>query len=209
MMKGATTRVWLVIAGFAFLITVVNSLIVQQRPAATLTIEMQSSVASHAKAFFDTGDGVNELESDERPVPGGPDAHLLFFPFPLKTVRAIRFDPLDKVGVVEVRSAVVERPGSHRIVRKFDVTGISPLNQIASISVREGSARIATVEGADDPQVALPLESPVTAYYSAVQLFSGRILVVDALCALVALSALVATRRRRRWGPPIHGTTAG
>lgn len=200
-MRVPTTRAWVTIASLMVFIGTVNTLVVQRHPAATLTIDMQSNVTSHAKVFFDTGQGFNESESDLRWVTGDRDSHRLVFPFPSKTVRNIRFDPIETSGVVEVRSAVIERPRSHEIIRKVDVTRILPLHEIASISPHDGAVRVTTLEEANDSQLLLPIETPVTAYYSSAQLFSWKVLRLDALSLLVALGLLAAVRYRRRWWP--------
>jgi hypothetical protein len=194
-MRFPTTRTWVIIACVMVFIGTINTLLVQRQPAATLTIDLESNVNSHAQVFFDTGRGFNESESDLRSVTGDRASHLLVFPFPKKTVRRIRFDPIGATGIVEVRSAVVERP-SHQIVRKFDVTRISPLNQIASISAQDGTARVTTMGEADDPQLLLPVETPITAYYSAAQILSWKVLRLDALWLLVALGVAAAVRYR-------------
>lgn len=197
-MRVPTTRAWVITGCLVVFIATINTLVVQRQPAATLTIDMQSSVPSRAKVFFDTGKGFNESETELRALAGDQDSHLLVFPVPTRKVRRIRFDPIEATGVVEVKSAVVERP-SHEIVRKFDVTRISPLNQIASISVHDEIARVTTTEDANDPQLLLPVEIPITAYYSAAQLFSWKVLWLDALWLLIALGLLAAMRYRRRW----------
>ena len=178
----------------------VNTLVVQRHPATTLTIDMRSNVTSHATVFFDTGQGFNESESVLRWVTGDQDSHRLVFPFPTKTVRSIRFDPLEISGVVDIRSAVIERPRSHEIIRRLDVTRFSPLNEIASISPRDGAAQVTIMDGANDPQLLLPVETAVTAYYSAAQLFSWKVLRLDALFLLAALG-LFAAVRYREWPP--------
>jgi hypothetical protein len=176
----------------------VNTLIVQRQAAATLTIDMQSNISSRAKVFFDTGRDFNESESHLREVIGDRDSRLLVFPFPLKTVRRIRFDPIETTGVVEIRSAVIERPDSHEVIRNLDVARISPLNQVALISVQDGAARVTTVGEANDPQLLLPVDTPVTAYYSAAQIFSWKVLRLDAIWLLAAFVLLAAVRYRRR-----------
>ncbi|MEY2482611.1 MAG: hypothetical protein QOK24_1139 [Verrucomicrobiota bacterium] len=200
-MRVPTTRTWVTIASFLVFIGTVNTLVVQRHPAATLTIDMQSSVTSHAKVFFDTGEGFTESDSVLHWVIGGRDSHRLVFPFPARTVRNIRFDPIETTGVVEVRSAVIERPRSHEVIRKFDLARISPLNQVASISLQDGTLRVTTVGDANDSQLLLPVETPVTAYYSAAQLLSWKVLRLDALWLLAALGLGAAARYRRGWGP--------
>ena len=200
-MRVPTTRTWVTIASLLVFIGTVNTLVVQRHPAATLTIDMQSSVTSHAKVFFDTGEGFTESDSVLHWVIGDRDSHRLVFPFPAKTVRNIRFDPIETTGVVEVRSAVIERPRSHEVIRKFDLARISPLNQVASISLQDGTLRVTTVEDANDSQLLLPVETPVTAYYSAAQLLSWKVLRLDALWLLAALGLGAAARYRRGWGP--------
>lgn len=199
-MRVPSTRTWVIIALLMVFLGTINTVIVQRHPAATLTIDMQSSVTSHAKVFFDTGEGFTEPESDLRWVIGDGSPHRLYFPFPAKTVRNIRFDPIETAGVVEVRSVVIERPRSHEVIRKFDLTRIAPLNQIASISLLDGRARVTTAEDANDSQVLLPVDTPVTAYYSAAQLFSWNVLRLDALWLLAALGLIAAARYQPgRW----------
>jgi hypothetical protein len=185
-----------IIACLTVFLGTINTLVVQRHPAATLTIDMQSTVTSHAKVFFDTGQGFNESESDQRWVTTDRDSHLLVFPFPAKTVRRIRFDPIETTGVVEIRSAVIERPDSHEVIRNFELARISALNQVASISVQDATARVTTVAEANDPQLLLPVETPITAYYSAAQILSWKVLRLDALWLLVALGVAVAVRYR-------------
>lgn len=198
-MRVPSTRTWVIISCLLVFLATVNTLVVQRHPAATLTIDMQSNVSSNAKVFFDTGRGFNESESHLRSVTGDQKSHLLFFPFPTKTVRGIRFDPIEKTGIVEIRSAVIERPDSHEVVRKFDLVRIFPLNQIASISMRDGAATITTIGEANDPQLLLPVDTPVTAYYSAAQILSWKVLRLDAIWLLAASALLAAVRYRRRW----------
>ena len=169
------------IACFALFIVALHAFIVFQAAPATLTIEMRSDVASRARAFFDTGQGFREAESDERWLPGGPDAQVLHFAFPAKTVRAIRFDPLHNAGEFEVRSIFVERSDNHQVIRTLDVSRISTLDQSAS-------------EGTNNAQLLLPVDDPIAAGYSARQIFSLRILVLDALVIFSVLGLLGATR---------------
>ncbi|MEN3371123.1 MAG: hypothetical protein V7609_3266 [Verrucomicrobiota bacterium] len=197
-MRVPTTRTWIIIACWMVFLGTLNTLVVQQHPAATLTIDMQSNVASHAKAFFDTGRGFTESESHLQRVVGDLNSRLLVFPFPTKTVRRIRFDPIETTGVVEIRSAVIERPDSREVIRKFDLTRILPLNQVASISMEEETARMTTTGQANDPQLLLPVDTPVTAYYSAKQLLSWKVLRLDAIWLLAALVLLAGLRYSRR-----------
>ena len=67
----------------------------QRRPAAELVIEMRASVPSQAEVYFDTGRGFNEAESAVQVVLADPIGQQLFFSMPTKTIRSIRFDPLD------------------------------------------------------------------------------------------------------------------
>lgn len=194
-----STRTWVTIASFLVFLGTVNTLVVQRHPAATLTIDMKSNVTSHAKVFFDTGEGFNESESDLRWVIAGRDSQRLSFPFPTKTVRSIRFDPIETSGIVEIHSAVIERPRGREVIQRFDLGRIVPLNQVASIALPDGTARVTTDEEANDSQLLLPVETPITAYYSAKQLFAWKVLRLDALWLLVTLGLLAAARYRQRW----------
>src|SRR2546423_8184769 len=184
-------------ASFAVLVVILHAFIVCQKPPATLTIEMRSSVASRSHAFFDTGNGFNEAESEERLVLGGVDWHTLYFPFPARTVHAIRFVPLHVSGEFEIRSIVIERSDSHQVIRKLDVSRISRLNQSASTS-RESEEASSPPDEANDSELLLPVDSPITAGYSAAQIFLPRILILDALLLIGAVMVLAATRYEYR-----------
>lgn len=61
------------------------------------------------------------------------------------------------------------------------------------LDAQDGIAGAATVETHNDPQL-LPCRTPVTAYYSTAQLFSRKVLRLEAIWLLVALGLVAIVR---------------
>jgi hypothetical protein len=51
---------------------------------------------------------------------------------------------------------------------------------------------------ANDPQLLFPVDTPITAYYSAAQIFSWKVLRLDAIALMAVFVLLAAVRYRRR-----------
>lgn len=171
-------------------------LLIREQPAAELVIEMQSSEASQAKVYFDTGAGFNERESSTHSILADAAVHRLAFPLPSKPVRSIRFDPLELTGAVQIRGVVVERPGTHVRLTALDSSRIIALNEIATISSHAGWTDVTIVEDARDPQLLLPINAPLEFSHSAAELFSRRNLrTVTVLLAFAGVLGIVIIRR--------------
>jgi hypothetical protein len=200
-MTHARIRRWLAAAGLVVLVAVGNISVVQRRPAAELVIEMRASVPSQAKVFFDTGLGFNEAESAVQVVFAAPIAQPLFFPVPTKTIRSIRFDPLETSGVIQISDAFIQRPRTHVLLQRFDLAKITPGNEIASLVIRDGSLDVTTAGQSSDSQLLLPLYAPLTIRHSAHQIFSGRFFRMNAIWLLFGILLSLADRLRSRWWP--------
>jgi hypothetical protein len=157
---------WLLPVALAGFFLGLDVVLVEQGPASELAVEMQSSEASQAKVYFDTGSGFNERESATQSVPADSASHLLLFPLPEKAVRSIRFDPLEIGGVVQIRAAAIQKPHSRARVRELDLTKIVALNEIQSLAPKPAGLEIKIAEQARDPQLLLPLPKSVRVHHS-------------------------------------------
>ncbi len=194
---------WVFVAGFVVLVTVCNLASLQQRPAAELVIEMRASVPSLAKVYFDTGRGFNEVESAAQIVSGAPDVQRLVFSLPAKTIRAIRFDPLETDGTVWIGDALIQRSRTHALLQRFDLSRMAARNEIASLVSREGGLEVITEGQSTDSRLVLSLDAPLTIRHSAQQIFSGRFFRLNAIWLVAGVLLLLADRWRSRWWPSL------
>ncbi len=167
-----------------------DALLVEERPSAELAIEMQSSAASQAKVYFDTGAGFNESESETRSIPADSTDHLLLFPLPAKTVRSIRFDPLEISGVVRIHAITIQKPDSHTRLRDLDLLKVTALNEIQAIGPQSSGLEVKIVDQARDPQLLLPVQRPLRIHHSAADFLSRRNLQTLAFFLLFALASV-------------------
>ena len=121
-----------------------------------------------------------------------------FFPVPTKTIRSIRFDPLETSGTVQISDAFIQRPRTHGLLQRFDLSKIAPGNEIASLVVRDGGLEVTTAGQSADSQLILPWYAPLTIRHSAQQIFSGRFFLMNAIW-LLGILLLLADRLRNRW----------
>src|SRR5437870_5498145 len=152
----AQIRRSLLAAGLVGLVATHNVAVLQRRPAAELVIEMKASVPSQAKAYFDTGRGFNEAETAAKAVSPGPFAQQLFFSMPTKTIRSIRFDPLETSGTLTISDAFIQRPRTHILLYRFDLSQIASGNEISSLVFRDGNLEVTTAGQSTDSQLILP-----------------------------------------------------
>jgi hypothetical protein len=189
---------WVFVAGFVVLVATRNVALVQERPAAELVIEMRASVPSQAKVYFDTGRGFTEVDSAAQVVSDAPSAQRFFFPLPTKTIRAIRFDPLETAGTVRISAALIQRPRTHVLMQRLDLSKIAPGNGIASLVSRDGNLEAVTDRRSTDSQLLLPWDVPLTIRHSAQQVFSGRFFRLNAIWLVFGILLLLADHWRSR-----------
>ncbi len=96
-----------------------------------LTIEMRSSVPGHGQVFFDTGSDYNESDSHRFAVKSSFGFEKYIIPLPEREVQSIRFDPIDRRGLFEIRSLILVVKGM-KVVWKGDKLAkqIDPQQQI-------------------------------------------------------------------------------
>jgi hypothetical protein len=131
--------------------------------APELVVEISSDTSSTAQLFYDTGSGLNELESARAPISATNNVYTeIRFPLPDRPIRALRFDPLTGPGRFTLRRVYLTDPFG-RIVHQFAAPNLVSLNQIASRADSTLEVTFWTVPGANDPMLQLPLTRPLSA----------------------------------------------
>ncbi|MGD1031992.1 MAG: hypothetical protein ABSA05_12725 [Opitutaceae bacterium] len=125
-----------------------------------LDVLMTSSVPGHVQVYFDSGNGVREIDSTTLPLAKSDTPLDYRLNLPPGTYRAFRFEPLHRDGTVTIAAArVVDRLG--RTVRALPASGFKPLNQIQSMRESGGRLEVVVTPGADDPQLIVELAPPI------------------------------------------------
>ena len=194
-------RRWVVPAALLVLVALHNVAMVQRQPAAELAIQMRVSSSARVKAYFDTGSGFNERQSIAQTIVTTPIAQHLFLPVPTGTIRSIRLDPFEATGTIEISNATIERPRTHVLLRRFDLSKIIPGDKIASLVVRDGAVEATATEPLTHAQFTLPCDPPLTISYTARQIFSNRFFRINAIWLLFGTFLFLADRLRNRWWP--------
>ena len=90
-------------------------------PGLRLEFDILSNKPTAAQLFWDTGQGINESESDRQNYEQHPDLQTLRFPLPAQPLLALRFDPREDDGRLEIRGIrVVDNGQRTRAVLPLD-----------------------------------------------------------------------------------------
>jgi hypothetical protein len=128
--------------------------------APVLSVDMSSTVPSHAQVFFDLGSGFNEADSSRTPVSPAGGPQQLRLPLPAGVIRALRFDPIASPGDLVIhRTEVLRRDGS--VAAAFPPDRIHEIQQFDLREVQPGGLRLRVSPPNTDPQLRLDLEAPL------------------------------------------------
>lgn len=126
-----------------------------------LAINLRSSTAGQAKLYYNCGQGFRE--SDSLTVNIQPDHQYANyrFPLPLSTTYGFRFDPLPtgREGM-RIKDVTLMDGLGHRL-RTIDLNHLMPENQIERWDIDNRELTFVTETGATDPQIMIPLDTPV------------------------------------------------
>jgi hypothetical protein len=119
-----------------------------------LLLDIKTSMPETAQIFYDDGSGFSEANSAKARLKGNGVFEQIEFAIPAENLNALRFDPLEKSGSLEVRSVNIKSGDQQS---QIPLDQITPANQIAKTQIREGVLLIETLPGATDPQLNLPI----------------------------------------------------
>ena len=211
-MNRGQIRGWSVAAAFIVAVATHNIVLVHRQPAAQLTIQMRASVPSqagnyvasvspHVTVNFDTGRGFNEAENVVQAIVATPNTQCVFLPVPTGTIRSIRFDALEASGTAQIDDVIIQRPRTHILLHRFELSKIAQGNQVTSLAIRDGSLEVTTAGPPLGGQLLLSCDPPLTVSYSAQQIFSGRFFRINAIWLLFGVLLVLANRFRARCRP--------
>ncbi len=146
-------------------------------------VEAESDQAGLAKLYYDVGRGFSERDSALQRVEAGHPGPLRFA-LPAGTLRALRYDPLDRDGRITLGDARIV-DGAAQVLARLGPERFHPAHQIRTLAVGDGKLLLTTDEAADRPEVtidlAAPIELPRTTWWKAVALgFAGLLAILFA-----------------------------
>lgn len=112
-----------------------------------LTIEMKTSVAGYGQVYFDTGLSYQEDESYRFEIRPTSVFEEYSIPLPESNVKSVRFDPLDRRGIFEIKSLAI-KTRDEKVIWEGDKLAqqIVPLQQIDVIKKKSVFAGSSTGE---------------------------------------------------------------
>lgn len=125
-------------------------------------ITCASDKTGYFEIYYNTTDGINEL--DKIYVPISPTTQTFTYTFPLKDapIVELRLDPVGDGGTLTIRQMrIIDRRGNE--VRRFTRNMFTPINQIAAIRPAADGWTITSTPGANDPYTRIELPSPIRA----------------------------------------------
>ena len=120
-------------------------------PGLHLEFDLVTSSPSTAQLFWDTGHGYSETDSIRQAYELHQGLQVLRFALADRPLRALRFDPRDGEGRLNIQGIrVVDAGQSTRAVLPLD--SLQPAHDIAEIKTADGQLIVRTSPGASDPQ---------------------------------------------------------
>ncbi|HEY5078788.1 MAG TPA: hypothetical protein VII43_03030, partial [Opitutaceae bacterium] len=122
-------------------------------------VHVESDHSGLVQLYFQIGTGMTEDASVLQPIEAG-HPKTLRFGLPSGTIRAFRFDPLDRDAHMTLRDARIA-DGSGRTVAVFSPGRFQATNQIQLLEARGGDLYVETTPGGTDPQLWIKLDGPI------------------------------------------------
>ena len=183
----------------------------RQTPAFSFRLTMRSALSGFAQLYYDTGSGINELNSVRVPVAGDNHDVEYMFPLPVGRFSSFRFDPTDRAKNTMTLTNPRVVDGSGHLVQAIPPTQIKASQQVELLEVSETAVSLATAATADDPILTLELDQPLLlksfakpSFHTILRRFLLSFLLATAL-GLLAAPFLVSKIRPRaiRWSKAV------
>jgi hypothetical protein len=122
-----------------------------------VSIEIKSSKPDTAQLFYDIGQGLSEANSAKVKLKGNMDFERVEFAIPAGNLKALRLDPLQKPGFLEIRKASLKSADK---AIPIPLEQFVPANHIVVNKIQDGVLYLETTPDATDPQVLLKVITP-------------------------------------------------
>lgn len=120
------------------------------KPDLLLEFDLTTTTPTSAQLFFDHGQGINESESNRQEFEPHQGLQTLRFPLSRQPLRAVRFDPLDRMGRLVIRGVRVV-DGGQRTCAVLPLDSLVPLRDITLLSSGAETLTIEIPPGGNDP----------------------------------------------------------
>jgi hypothetical protein len=147
----------------------------------TIYVEIKCSKPETAQIYYDDGSGFSEAHSARAKLKGNGDFEQIEFVIPVGNLKALRLDPLEESGSIELRSVDL-KSGDKR--SQIPLGQITPANQIAKTKIGEGMLYVETLPGASDPQLSLPVPHDFTVKQNKIWNLWHVILILFSICII-------------------------
>ena len=127
-----------------------------------LSVSLKSPGDGVASLYYDVGKGFNENHVVSVSIRGGAQFDEYLFKMPNKTIYNLRWDPpLLTHDVISVKKMEI-LDGSRKSIKRLSLNQLEPLHQIGTFALSDAKADFQVQEGANDPQIKIRLESPLS-----------------------------------------------
>ncbi|MEO6993803.1 MAG: hypothetical protein ABI273_09260 [Lacunisphaera sp.] len=127
-----------------------------------LEITCASNVNGEVKIYYDTGNGINELDSIRWPISPTTQTFTYTFPLPDAPITALHLDPISNGGTLTIRQMrIIDR--RDREMRRFTREMFTPVAQIAAIMPITDGWTITSEPNATAPSAQIAMKAPILA----------------------------------------------
>ena len=125
-----------------------------------LSLQIESSSPGLAQVFYDSGNGINEVDSVRVFVPGAGQFKEINFDLPGNFINSLRIDPLDKPSKISIKELKLLSPANNTVMQ-LDVEQLKPAADIENLKIilEKGVPVIKFSTNSNDPQLYLRIES--------------------------------------------------
>jgi len=124
-----------------------------------LEVRLTSNVRGTAQVYYDVGKGLNEKNSDKKPI-DSEGSNTVRFRLSHKPIWNLRFDPLNRSGDLVIKSlTITDRKG--KIVKDLHHSSLKSLHQIDSLNIEGDELYLVTEKDANDPMLSVETIYPL------------------------------------------------
>lgn len=163
-------------------------------------VRLGTSQTGTSQVFYDTGRGINELDSATASLCEGESS--VRFPLPAGEYRSIRFDPIDH-GYCRItihQAAIVDSSG--HVVRRFPLEEVSSYHDVSDRRITNGEMDLNMSAGESDPSLTIALAAPLVltlAPFHSWQVALKAFFICFILVVALEVIWLLLVRRRWHW----------
>lgn len=127
-----------------------------------LSVSLNSPQDGVAALYYDVGKGFNDNHVVFVSIRGGGEVYDYLFKMPNRTIYNLRWNlPFLTNDAISFRKMEI-LDGFRRPIKRLSLSRLEPLHQIRTFALSDAKADFQVQEGANDPQIKIRLESPLS-----------------------------------------------